>query len=81
MLNKLTPQKFRTLVGTMTNLIVDDVKKVEIVADLVFETAINVPLYSVAFANCSRVLTDAVRLSLNYFFHVFKLQSGHKIVH
>ena len=72
MLNKLTPQKFKTLVSQITNLKVDDVKKLEIVVDLIFETAIRVSLYSEAFANCSRVLTDAVRLSLNFLFINFK---------
>ena len=66
-LNKLTPQKFKTLVGNMAGLKIDSVEKLELVAHMIFETAIHMPLYShVAYANMSRVMTDAVSKISNY---------------
>ena len=44
----------------MTNLEIDDVEKLELVCDLIFETAIKQPQFSVAYANMCRVLTDVV---------------------
>ena len=41
---------------------VDNVEKLELVCELVFETAIKQPLYSVIYANLCRVLTDAVSI-------------------
>ena len=59
-LNKLTLQKFKTLVGTMTNLKIDSVEKLELASELIFEKAISEPEFSIAYANMCRVLTDAV---------------------
>ena len=59
-LNKLTPQKFKTLVGTMTTLKIDTVEKLELTSELIFEKSISEPGFSVAYANMCRVLTDAV---------------------
>eukprot|EP00111_Clytia_hemisphaerica_P011500 TCONS_00033760-protein len=59
--NKLTPQKFKELVNQVINLRVDTVRKLEMVVDIIYETAINIPLYSVAYANMCRVFTDAFK--------------------
>jgi len=60
-LNKLTPQKFKALVAAMTMLEVDNVEKLELICDLVFETAIKQPLFSIPYANLCRVLTDVFK--------------------
>ncbi|XP_066919987.1 uncharacterized protein [Clytia hemisphaerica] len=59
--NKLTPQKFKELVDQLANLRVDTVPKFEIEVDIIYETAINIPLYSEAYANMCRVLTDSLK--------------------
>ena len=65
-LNKLTPQKFKTLVGTMTTLKIDTVEKLELANELIFEKAVSEPGFSVAYANMCRVLTDAVSTRSSY---------------
>ena len=59
-LNKLTPQKFQTLVSKMVELKIDNQTKLESAIELIFEKAISEPGFSVAYANMCRVLTDAV---------------------
>ncbi|KAL3861769.1 hypothetical protein ACJMK2_007790 [Sinanodonta woodiana] len=56
-LNKLTPQKFQTLVAKMQALKIDTETCLTNVIDIVFETAICVPRYSVAYANMCRCLS------------------------
>ncbi|KAK3105045.1 hypothetical protein FSP39_015996 [Pinctada imbricata] len=57
-LNKLTPQKFQTLVQQMAELKIDTEKRLKGVTDLVFEKAISEPGFSVAYANMCRYLTQ-----------------------
>ncbi|XP_057318167.1 eukaryotic translation initiation factor 4 gamma 3-like isoform X3 [Microplitis mediator] len=49
-LNKLTPQKFETLVNQVRTLEIDSEEKLQGVIDLVFEKAIDEPNFSVAYA-------------------------------
>ena len=65
-LNKLTPQKLKTLVGTMTTLKIDTVEKLELANEFIFEKAVSEPGFSVAYANMCRVLTDAVSTRSSY---------------
>ncbi|XP_053379539.1 eukaryotic translation initiation factor 4 gamma 1-like [Mercenaria mercenaria] len=65
-LNKLTPQKFQTLVSQMQALPIDSENKLKGVIDLVFEKAISEPGFSVAYANMCRCLS------------MFKVQSESK---
>lgn len=60
-LNKLTPQKFKTLVDKMTALKINNVEKLELSIGLIFEKAISEPGFSVAYANMCRVLTEAFK--------------------
>ena len=63
-LNKLTPQKFETLVSQVRSLEIDTQDKLQGVIDLVFEKAVDEPNFSVAYAlMCKelrqmKVLTD-----------------------
>ena len=61
-LNKLTPQKFQTLVPKMIELKIDTQSKLECVVDLIFEKAIREPGFSAVYASLCRVLTDAVSI-------------------
>ncbi|KAL3861762.1 hypothetical protein ACJMK2_007784 [Sinanodonta woodiana] len=56
-LNKLTPQKFQTLVAKMQALEIDTEARLKSVIDLVFEKAISEPGFSVAYANMCRCLS------------------------
>ncbi|XP_046742557.1 eukaryotic translation initiation factor 4 gamma 3-like isoform X2 [Diprion similis] len=49
-LNKLTPQKFNTLVNQVRALQIDSQEKLQGVIDLVFEKAVDEPSFSVAYA-------------------------------
>ncbi|XP_044726466.1 eukaryotic translation initiation factor 4 gamma 1-like isoform X3 [Chrysoperla carnea] len=55
-LNKLTPQKFDTLVNQVRQLNIDNCERLQGVIDLVFEKAIDEPNYSVAYALMCREL-------------------------
>ena len=59
----------------MTGLKIDSVEKLELVTHMIFETAIHVPLYSVAYANMSRVMTDAVS-KISIYLNTVKLPHG-----
>lgn len=57
-LNKLTPQKFNTLIDKVKGLKIDTQKRLEGVIDLVFEKAIEEPNFSEAYAvMCSKLST------------------------
>ncbi|XP_053379566.1 eukaryotic translation initiation factor 4 gamma 1-like [Mercenaria mercenaria] len=60
-LNKLTPQKFQTLVSQMQALPIDSEEKLKGVINLVFEKAISEPSYGVAYANMCRCLSMVSR--------------------
>lgn len=49
-LNKLTPQKFETLLSQIKSLHIDTVERLQGVIDLVFEKAVDEPNFSVAYA-------------------------------
>lgn len=49
-LNKLTPQKFETLLDKVKNLEINTQKRLEGVIDLIFEKAIDEPNFSEAYA-------------------------------
>ncbi|XP_046850821.1 eukaryotic translation initiation factor 4 gamma 3-like isoform X2 [Xenia sp. Carnegie-2017] len=55
-LNKLTPQKFKTLVEKIMALNIDSCERLEGVIDRIFEKAIGEPVFSVAYANMCRCL-------------------------
>lgn len=57
-LNKLTPQKFQTLVKQMAELQIDSEARLKHVTDLIFEKAISEPGFSVAYASMCRYLTQ-----------------------
>ncbi|XP_074654497.1 eukaryotic translation initiation factor 4 gamma 1-like isoform X3 [Tubulanus polymorphus] len=55
-LNKLTPQKFQTLVNQMMDLKIDTADRLRGVIDLIFEKAIDEPSFSVPYAHmCQRI--------------------------
>ncbi|KAK3602704.1 hypothetical protein CHS0354_017146 [Potamilus streckersoni] len=56
-LNKLTPQTFQTLVAKMQALEINTEAHLRNVIDIVFETAICIPRYSVAYANMCKCLS------------------------
>lgn len=56
-LNKLTPEKFDTLLEQMTNFDIDTVEKLNGVIVLVFEKAIDEPNFSVAYARLCHELS------------------------
>ncbi|XP_067614696.1 eukaryotic translation initiation factor 4 gamma 3-like isoform X1 [Eurosta solidaginis] len=59
-LNKLTPDKFDTLVEEIIKLKIDTPDKMEEVMVLVFEKAIDEPSFSVSYARlCHRLITEA----------------------
>ncbi|KAJ8939180.1 hypothetical protein NQ318_017077 [Aromia moschata] len=49
-LNKLTPQKFETLISQIKNLPIETAERLQGVIDLVFEKAVDEPNFSVAYA-------------------------------
>ncbi|XP_067659282.1 eukaryotic translation initiation factor 4 gamma 1-like [Haliotis asinina] len=55
-LNKLTPQKFQTLIKQVQNLVIDTEDRLKGVTDIIFEKAISEPAFSVAYANMCRYL-------------------------
>ncbi|XP_069119256.1 LOW QUALITY PROTEIN: eukaryotic translation initiation factor 4 gamma 3-like [Argopecten irradians] len=55
-LNKLTPQKFQTLVKQMSELEIDTEERLKGVTDHVFEKAVSEPGFSVAYASMCRYL-------------------------
>lgn len=55
-LNKLTPQKFETLLGQVRDLQIDTEERLQGVIDLVFEKAVDEPNFSVAYALMCREL-------------------------
>ncbi|XP_025830115.1 eukaryotic translation initiation factor 4 gamma 3 isoform X2 [Agrilus planipennis] len=55
-LNKLTPQKFQTLLGQIQSLTIDTCERLQGVIDLVFEKAVDEPNFSVAYALLCREL-------------------------
>ncbi|KAJ8913562.1 hypothetical protein NQ315_017113 [Exocentrus adspersus] len=55
-LNKLTPQKFNTLMGQTKALHIDTVERLQGVIDLVFEKAVDEPNFSVEYANMCKEL-------------------------
>uniref|UniRef100_T1J0U7 W2 domain-containing protein n=1 Tax=Strigamia maritima TaxID=126957 RepID=T1J0U7_STRMM len=55
-LNKLTPQKFNTLVNQVNDLSIDTEERLKGVIDLVFEKALDEPNFSVAYANLCKCL-------------------------
>ncbi|XP_041377954.1 eukaryotic translation initiation factor 4 gamma 1-like [Gigantopelta aegis] len=55
-LNKLTPQKFQTLLQQMHGLTIDTEERLKGVTDLIFEQAINQPGFSVVYANMCKYL-------------------------
>jgi len=57
-LNKLTPQKFKTLTNQIIELKIDTQVKLEATIDLIFEKAVSEPVFSVAYANMCRVLAE-----------------------
>uniref|UniRef100_T2MEM1 Eukaryotic translation initiation factor 4 gamma 1 n=1 Tax=Hydra vulgaris TaxID=6087 RepID=T2MEM1_HYDVU len=60
-LNKLTPQKFISLLDKMKELKIDTKEKLEIAIDLIFEKAVSEPVFSVAYANLCHRLIDCFK--------------------
>ncbi|KOB76509.1 Eukaryotic translation initiation factor 4G [Operophtera brumata] len=56
-LNKLTPQKFDTLLDKVKSLEINNQKRMEGVIDLLFEKAIEEPNFSEAYANMCQKLS------------------------
>nr|CAD7592212.1 unnamed protein product [Timema genevievae] len=57
-LNKLTPQKFHTLVNQVQSLPIDNSERLLGVINLVFEKAVDEPSFSVAYAQMCKVLSN-----------------------
>jgi len=57
-LNKLTPQKFKTLTNQIVELKIDSQVKLEATIDLIFEKSVSEPVFSVAYANMCKVLSE-----------------------
>lgn len=55
-LNKLTPQKFDTLLGKIKDLDIDNPDRLQGVIDLVFDKAVDEPNFSVAYAKMCKEL-------------------------
>jgi len=55
-LNKLTPQKFQTLVDKFQELPIDTQEKLSVCMELVFEKAVDEPAFSVAYAQMCKVM-------------------------
>lgn len=56
-LNKLTPEKFETLIGQVQELQIDSTEKLSAVIDLVFEKAVNEQCFSSTYARMCQVLS------------------------
>lgn len=56
LLNKLTPEKFDTLVNQMRSLNVDTHDRLQGLIELIFEKAVDEPSFSVAYATMCRQL-------------------------
>ncbi|PSN41963.1 hypothetical protein C0J52_06437, partial [Blattella germanica] len=56
-LNKLTPQKFTTLVSQVQSLPIDNSERLQGVINLVFEKAVDEPSFSVAYAGMCKILS------------------------
>ena len=60
-LNKLCPQKFDTLVSRFNELVIDTEEKLNKAMELVFEKALDEPVFSVAYARmCQNLATKKV---------------------
>ena len=57
-LNKLCPQKFDKLVAQFNELVIDTEEKLNKSMELVFEKALDEPVFSVAYARMCKVLGD-----------------------
>ncbi|CAK8692845.1 unnamed protein product [Clavelina lepadiformis] len=57
-LNKLTPQKFSPLMQKFQQLPINSEQRLREVVDLIFETAINDPMYCEAYANMCRTMSQ-----------------------
>merc|ERR1719209_1663305 len=55
-LNKLTPQRFETLVQKFQELPIDTQDKLSVCMELVFEKAVDEPAFSVAYAQMCKVM-------------------------
>ncbi len=55
-LNKLTPQKFQTLMQEMLDLEINTEERLKGTIDLIFEKAIDEPNFSVAYANMCKCM-------------------------
>ncbi|CAN7946332.1 unnamed protein product, partial [Ixodes hexagonus] len=65
-LNKLTPQKFQSLVEQVRNLEINSEERLNKVIDLVFEKALDEPNFSVPYANmCKHLAMFEVPMSSN----------------
>ena len=61
-LNKLCPQKFDTLVSRFNELVIDTEEKLNKAMELVFEKALDEPVFSVAYAKmCQNLMTKKVQ--------------------
>ncbi|PNF16446.1 hypothetical protein B7P43_G10313 [Cryptotermes secundus] len=60
-LNKLTPQKFSTLVSQVQALPIDSIERLQGVINLVFEKAVDEPNFSEAYANMCKVLSMSMQ--------------------
>ena len=56
-LNKLTPQKFKTLLDQVLKLEINTEERLVGCIDIVFEKAIDEPNFSVAYANMAKCMT------------------------
>lgn len=61
-LNKLCPQRFDTLVSRFNELVIDNEEKLNKAMELVFEKALDEPVFSVAYAKmCQNLMTKKVQ--------------------
>eukprot|EP00094_Tigriopus_californicus_P006294 TCALIF_06059-PB protein Name:"Similar to Eif4g3 Eukaryotic translation initiation factor 4 gamma 3 (Mus musculus)" AED:0.10 eAED:0.14 QI:762/0.68/0.76/0.88/0.87/0.88/17/1203/1801 len=64
-LNKLTPQKFETLVEKFNSLPIDTEEKLNLCMELVYEKAVDEPGFSVAYAKMCEVLAGKQVMPMN----------------
>lgn len=70
-LNKLTPQKFETLLSQIKGLQIDTQSRLQGVIDLVFEKAVDEPNFSVAYAlMCSELALMQVSVCIKLDFRI-----------
>ena len=69
-LNKLTPQKFNTLLEKIRALEINTKERLSGSIDLTFEKAIDEPNFSVAYARLCKRLSD---VSLTLYYHGFSV--------